>query len=81
MLHLPIILNEGCLVSNGCQVNIGAVDIWQSNQLAYDIVDHQLHEAQSLEVVSPCSKDFIKTFEVLFELRFHIAQRSGNLKK
>lgn len=67
------------MISNGSQVNICFVDIGQSRQLSDDIVDHQLHEAQSLEVVSPRGKDFIQPFQVLFESSFHMAHGSCNL--
>lgn len=80
-LYLPVILNESCLVCNGCQVRLGFANVWQSSQLTDNIVKHQLHEAQRLEIVCPCTKDLIQAFQVLLESTFKVVKRSCNLRK
>ena len=79
-LHLPVILHEGCSFSNICQVHFDFADVWQSGQLADDVVYHQLHEAQRLEVVGARGEDLVQPRQVLFESRFHIAHRTCHLK-
>lgn len=78
-LRTPVILEEGRVVSDGGQVDIGPGDVGQLRQLADDVVDHQPHEAQSLEVVGPGGEDLVQPLQVLPQAALHVPQRAGDL--
>lgn len=78
-LHPPVILDESCLVGDPGQVGVGSGDVGQRCQLADDVVDHQPHEAQRLEVVGPGGEDLVQALQVLPEPRLHIPHRTRDL--
>lgn len=78
-LRPPVILKEGRAVSDGSQVGVGLSDIGQRGQLADDVVDHQSHEAQGLEVVGPCGEDLVQPLQVLPQATLNVPQRAGDL--